>query len=58
MQEYSQENFGLTTMAKTQLLYPKNGVTVSGNEFHIKRLFCTLDIGKNSNPEERFGANS
>ena len=43
MQEYSQENFGLTTMAKTQLLYPKNGVTVSGNEFHIKRLFCTLD---------------
>ena len=24
MQEYSQENFGLTTMAKTQLLYPKN----------------------------------
>ena len=24
MHEYSQENFGLTTMAKTQLLYPKN----------------------------------
>ena len=24
MQEYRQENFGLTTMAKTQSLYPKN----------------------------------
>ena len=37
MQEYSQENFGLTTMAKIQLLYHKNGGgDLGGNEFHIK----------------------
>ena len=58
MQEYSQENFGLTTMAKTQLLYPKNWGNFKWQWNSHKMIILQLEQLKNSNPGEHFGASS
>ena len=47
-----------TTLAKTEIIYPKNVGAVSSNGFHIRWIFGTQDNWKNENPASRFGATS